>query len=234
MAAPLPWRGVHAETLTPFAYHSLAVPSGTATIPELIGDRAMGFAVAAALGALRASPVLPTRDYAAHMRALPLLASVFENVGEPQLLRPLACRLNLDTEGGMPKRIMDATSTGNLKTYYFIQEVPPRAVFHGAVFGRDPFALASEAAGQPIEDLIVRIGLRRAGLVRLTPAADVREVRLNIHTAKVIFGVDLPRAEGLRVDRYVLHDFQLTSPIAIERAAEIVASWRDFHTAFAC
>jgi hypothetical protein len=232
MAAPLPWRGVHAETLTPFAYHSLAVPSGTATIPELIGDRAIAFAVAAALGALRASPVLPSRDYAAHMRALPLLASVFESVGEPRLLRPLACRLNLDTEGGMPKRIMDATGTGNLKTYYFIQEVPPRTVFQGAVFGRDPFALASEAAGQPVEDLIVRIGLGRAGLVRLIPAAEVREVRLNVHTAKAIFGVDLPSAEGLPVQRYVLHDFQLTPPVPIERAAEIVARWRDFPTAF--
>jgi hypothetical protein len=161
------------------------------------------------------------------MRALPLLASIFESVGEPKLLRPLACRLNLDTEGGMPKRIMDATWTGNLKTYYFIQEVPPQTVFEGAVFGADPFALASEAVGQPVKDLVIRIGLRRAGLVRLTPSEDVVEVRLNVHTAKTIFGVDLPSMHGLPVDRYVLHDFQLTPPVAIERAAEIVAGWRD-------
>ncbi|OAD21989.1 hypothetical protein THIOM_002227, partial [Candidatus Thiomargarita nelsonii] len=32
--------GIRATTLTPFAYHSLMVQGGSATLPELIGDRA--------------------------------------------------------------------------------------------------------------------------------------------------------------------------------------------------
>ena len=39
-----------AETLTPFVYHSTAVPNGTATLPEIIGDRALAFGLAAAMG----------------------------------------------------------------------------------------------------------------------------------------------------------------------------------------
>lgn len=231
MADPILCVPVKAETLTPFAWHSLAVPSGTATLPELIGDRAMAFAVGAALGALRASPLLPHRkDYATHMRALPALASVFLT-DEPRLMRPLACRLNLDTEGGLPKQIIDATSTGNLKTYFFIQEIPPRTEFYGALFGIDPFALLSRTLDEEVTEFVVRIGLRRAGLVRLTRAPEVSSVRLNVHTAKTVFGIDLPAtSEHGRVERYVLHDFQLTGPLDLQRAAALVADWRSFPT----
>jgi hypothetical protein len=41
---------------------------------------------------------------------------VFET---PRLLPPLARRLNLDDEAGLTKAVQDATSTGNLKTYFF-------------------------------------------------------------------------------------------------------------------
>jgi hypothetical protein len=42
---------------TPFNYGHLAVQGGVATIPEIIGDRAVAFALAAALGLMRASVV---------------------------------------------------------------------------------------------------------------------------------------------------------------------------------
>jgi hypothetical protein len=226
MASSIQAVGMQAEALTPFAYHSFAVPSGTATAAGLVGDRAMGFALASALGLLRASPVMPRRDYAGHMARLPWLASVFE-AKEAALLRPLVCRLNLDTEGGYSKRIADATGSGNLKTYFTIQEAAPGTVFQGAVFGVNPFAMASDILGEPVTEIVVRVGLRRAGLLLLTPAMP-ETIRLNAATAH-LFGVDLPAAapDG-RVDRYVLHELQLTAPLAVTRAAELVAGWRSF------
>ncbi len=54
---------VKAQTLSPFAYHSLMVQSGTATLPELIGDQAMAFGLAATLGMTSARVALPKKNY---------------------------------------------------------------------------------------------------------------------------------------------------------------------------
>jgi hypothetical protein len=222
----IPAIGVKARVLSPFYYHSLAVPSGTASLPNFLTDRSMSFAISAALGALTASPALPRKDYAGHMRGLPLLASVLETQ-EPNLLPPLCKRLNLDGEGGLQKSVQDATATGNLKTYFFIQEIAAGVAYTGAVFGTDPFELAASAEGRRVSRLVVRTGRHLAGMVLLEPA-DVARVRLNAHTA-ITFGMDLP-AEGpeFGVDVYALHDMQLTRPLELARAAEIVGRWRSF------
>ncbi len=218
--------GVKATVLSPFYYHSLAVQSGTASLPGFLTDRSLSFAIASTLGALAASPALPRKDYRAHMQALPLLASVFETKA-PALLPPLCKRLNLDGEGGWQKRVRDATDSGNLKTYFFIQEIPPGIVYQGAVFGADPFALASEAEGRRIDRLVVRTGRHLAGLLLLEPT-DVPQVRLNAYTA-MMFGMDLP-AEDPRfgIDGYSLHDLQPTKPLDLADAAAIVGRWRPF------
>ena len=49
--------GIQAETLTPFAYHSLMVQGGTSTLPELISDQALMFGLAATLGKIYFSPL---------------------------------------------------------------------------------------------------------------------------------------------------------------------------------
>ena len=54
---------VKATALTPFHYHSLAVPSGTATLAQYLTDRAVSYALASAMGALCPSPALPVKDY---------------------------------------------------------------------------------------------------------------------------------------------------------------------------
>ena len=140
----------------------------------------------------------------------------------PRLLPPAARRLNLDDEAGLTKAVLDATSTGNLKTYFFIQEVPPGIVYRGAVLGGDPFALAARAEGRPRREIVVRTGRHLGGLLRLEPeAADT--VLLNVHTA-ALFG----HADGLRVATYALHDLQLTPPMPPGEAAAAVANWRAF------
>lgn len=213
--------GVQAEVLSPFHYHSLAIAGGTATQPNYLTDRQVTFALAAALGGLSSSPALPRKDYRAHLAALPFLASVFETA-TPRLLPPLARRLNLDDEAGLTKSVLDATSTGNLKTYFFIQEVPPGIVYEGAVFGANPFFLAATAEGREVTEIVVRTGRHLGGLLRLRRAAP-KKLRLNAHTA-ALFG----RADGLEVDVYAMHDLQVTRPMKPDEAWAAVAQWRPF------
>lgn len=204
--------GLTAETLTPFSYHSLMIQSGTATLPELIGDRALAFGLAATLGYLAARVALPEKNYRRDMTVMPWRTSVLMTE-EPRLLPPLTRRLNLDGEGGLSEQIQSATARGNMKTFFRTQEVPPGVVFTGAVFGFDPFAETGR------RELVIRIGLHRNGMVRLTQA-DVSMVRLNAATAGQIFQRELP------VERYLLHGLQLTPPMEFATAMAEVLTWK--------
>lgn len=221
------WAGVtavRAETLTPFHYHSLAVQGGTATLSTFLADRSMSYAMAGAMGGLRPSACLPvSKDYAGDLRAMTWLCSAFE-AENPRLLAPLGKRLNLDTEGGYQKRVMDATGTGNLKTWFYIQEVPQGVIYHGAVFGPDPFEMASEAEGRPVKEIILRTGRHLGGVVSLKRSEEGRDVRLNVHTAHLL-GADPNADDRLSVDLFALYDIQLTRPHRLEVAAEIVSGW---------
>ena len=218
---------IRATTLTPFHYHSLAVPSGTATLAPYLADRAISYALASAMGALAASPALPKKDYLRDFRAFPWLASIFE-AREPRLMRPLGKRLNLDAEGGYRKLIHDATSTGNLKTWFFIQEVPPRTVYHGAIFGPDPFLLAGGVENRDVGRIVVRIGRHLGGMLALDrcESDDNDKVRLNAWTADLA-GYDVDNDPLMSVDVYALHDIQITAPMPLESAAERVNAWRE-------
>lgn len=218
---------IRAKTLTPFHYHSLAVPSGTATLAPYLADRAISYALASAMGALAASPALPKKNYLRDFRALPWLASVFE-AREPRLMRPLGKRLNLDAEGGYQKRIHEATGTGNLKTWFFIQEVPPGTVYHGAIFGPDPFLLAEGIENRDVGRIVVRIGRHLGGMLALDRCEtdDNDKVRLNAWTADLA-GYDVDNDPLMSVDVYALHDIQITAPMPLEAAAERVSAWRE-------
>lgn len=225
MRAP-PFMGVRATALTPFHYRSLAIQGGAVTIPNFLADRAMSYALAGAMGALRATVTLPGKDYLRDLSAMPWLCSVFET-GEPRLLPPLAKRMNLEDEGGYGAPIQGATGTGNLKTYYFVQEVPAEVVYRGVIFGPDPFAMAREAAPGRPDRIIVRIGRHRGGLLLLEPDLEVSEARLNAHTAH-LFGANPEDDPELAVEEFALYDMQLTGPKLISDAARIVGSWRGF------
>ena len=151
---------IRATTLTPFAYHSLMVQGGSATLPELISDRAVAFGLAATLGWMSSSSALPGKDYRRHLAALPFRTSVF-TTDSPRLLPPLIRRFNIDDEGGCQKKFTDATRKGNVKTFFSIQEIPVNQHFYGAIFGLDPFTATGE------EELVIRIGLHRNGMIRL-------------------------------------------------------------------
>jgi hypothetical protein len=203
--------GVKATTLTPFAYHSLMVQSGTATIPQLISDAAIAFALAASLGMAKASVALPPKDYRRDWRAVPWRTSIFET-DNPRLLPPLTRRRNLDAEAGLQKKVQDVARKGNLKDFFSTQEVPPGQVFTGAVFGTDPFELSGES------EIVARVGLHRGGMVRLEKTT-VANVCLNAATA-ALFDQELP------VSRYLLHTLQLTPPMDLNLAGDAVLQWK--------
>ena len=214
---------VRLETLTPHHYQSLAIPSGVASLSTCMADRTVAFGLAGAFGGLSASVALPRKDYRRDFAAMTWFASVFD-AKRPKLMRPQGRRLNLDQEGGYRKSIQDATGTGNLKSWFFIQEIPADAVYNGAVFGPDPFEIASEVEGADVCQIVFRIGRHRGGLVRMVRSAPT-DVRLNLHTGSVC-GVNLEQDERLRVEVPVLWDLQVSSPLPLATAGEIVAEWK--------
>ena len=203
--------GLRAETLTPFAYHSLAVQGGTATLPELISDNAILFGLATTMGQARPRGALPRKDYRRDLRAIPWRASVLL-AEHPRLLPPLARRLNLEEEGGYRKKLRDVTYKGNMKQYWTTQEVPPGAVFRGALFGVDPFAVSGRDA------IVIRVGLHRNGMVKLERDTDVEQVRLNASTAALF-------ERELQVERFLLHGLQLTPKMSLSQAGIETAQW---------
>jgi hypothetical protein len=206
--------GIEAKTLTPFCYHSLMVQSGTSTLPELINDCAIAFGLAATLGMTAARTGLPPKDYRRHLSAMPYRSSVFVT-DSPRLLPPLTRRLNLDAEGGIQEKIQNVAKKGNLKDFFYTQEVPPEQIFRGMIFGVDnfdPFEYADE------KELVIRVGLHRNGMVALKEAK-VQSVRLNAWTA-ALFKQELP------VERFCLHNIQLTPWMEHEEASLEVAKWK--------
>lgn len=211
--------GVEARTLTPFCYHSLTVqsssPGSTATIPELISDRAIAFGLAATLGMMNDSVALPPKpDYAKHLKAMPYRASVFVTQ-QPRLLPPVVRRLNLDTEGNYDESLRNVVSRGNLATFFQTQEVPHGQEFCGAIFGFDPFKFAGR------DELVIRVGLHRNGMVLLKKAPKdqpVEQVCLNSSTA-ALFGRELP------VRRYCLDGLQLTPDYSLQEAWDEIQHW---------
>ncbi|MCK5725762.1 MAG: hypothetical protein KAH22_02910 [Thiotrichaceae bacterium] len=203
--------GIRAETLSPFAYHSLMVQGGTATLPELISDNAIAFGLASSLGMMQARVALPSKDYLRDWHSMPWRSSVFMTK-TPELLPPIIRRLNLTEDGGYKTKLQNLTKKGNFKDFFSTQEVPQGVVFQGALFGFDPF----KATG--LKEIIIRIGLHRNGMVRLTKQKQ-KSVRLNASTA-VLF------KRNLSVDRYLLHSLQLTAEIPLKEALEEVQQWQ--------
>ena len=214
---------VRLETLSPHHYQSLAIPSGVASLSTHLADRSVAYGLAGAFGSLSNSVALPPKDYRRDFAGLTWLASVFE-AENPRLMRPQGRRLNLDQEGGYQKSIQDATGTGNLKTWFFIQEIPVNVFYRGAVFGPDPFEMASEAEGTDVQRIVFRVGRHRGGLIRMVRSEE-SNVRLNLHTGFVC-GADVANDSRLRVEIPALWDLQVSEPLSLSAARGIVAEWK--------
>ena len=206
--------------LSPWAWHGLAVPSGTSTLNDVVTDTAMAFGTAAALGMTPRSPCLPSvPDYRGHLAALPFKTTLFLG-HDNRLNRPLARRLNLDAESGMPKSVDDARKSGNIKDYYHIQEVAVGSVFYGCFLHADPLRIALEAYGPRIGRLVIRLGLGRNGVGLLDRCADGHDICLNLHTAR-LFDPDV----DLQAGPYRLHNIQPSQALEPDVALRVTSGW---------
>ena len=207
--------------LSPWAWHGLAVPSGTATLNDVVTDTAMAFATAVALGMAPRSPCLPSEpDYRSHLAALPFKTSLFLG-HENRLNRPLARRLNLDAECGMPKSVHTARASGNIKDFFHIQEVAVGSVFHGCFLHADPLQTAKEAYGDSSSRLVIRLGLGRNGVGLLERSALRHGIHVNLHTAR-LFDPDV----DLEAGSYFLDTIQPSRELSSDEALRVTASWR--------
>ena len=120
----------------------------------------------------------------------------------------------------MPKSVHDARTSGNIKDYYHIQEVAVGSCFFGCFLHADPFRLARDTYGEPVDRMVVRLGLGRNGVGLLEPIADQPDLCLNLHTARLFDpGIDL------RPGPYRLHNIQPSQPLTAAEALRITAGW---------
>ena len=181
----------------------------------------MAFATAMALGMGNRSPCLPTLpNYKGHLSALPFKTSLFMGCRNNRLNRPIARRLNLDAECGLPRRVHAARSSGNIKDYYHIQEVRAGAEFNGSFLHADPLHIASEAYDYPVKRLIVRLGIGRNGVGLLEKIQQAKEIQLNLHTAQ-LFESNV----SLKAGPYRLHNIQPSYPVTCEQALDVTSRW---------
>ncbi len=168
---------IDAEMLTPFYYHGHYALDGSATEPGVITDTALLFALRAAL--LGASPLLRGQpDYRADLQALPWRASLLIG-SDNELLPPLRRTVDMDKEGGRSARMQKNMSSGFYKNQFFTHSVRPGAKYYGLLVGPDPFTLAET------NEIVVRVGVGRAGMMKLTRAVEWKPVRLNAATARL-------------------------------------------------
>lgn len=207
-------------TLSPWAWHGLAVPSGTSTLNDIVTDTAIAFATASALGMTPRSPCLPsTPNYREHLAVLPFKTTLFAG-RDNRLNRPLARRLNLDAECGMPSSIHTARSSGNIKDYYHIQEVSIGSVFYGWFLHADPLKIAHETYAVKTDRLVVRLGLGRNGVGILERSTKSSDICLNLHTAQ-LFDAEI----NLEAGPYRLHNIQPSRPLEPDEALQITSHW---------
>jgi hypothetical protein len=198
-----------AETLTPFYYHGLYSPDGAATHPDVISDTALCFALAYAFGIPPTPRLRTTPDYREDLRRLPWRASLALGSGNRNL-GPVRHIIDVEREGGYTVAMQKAMGSGLYKKTFYVHEVAPGATYQGILYGPDPFAFG--------EELIVRVGVGRTGLLRMERAKEVSDCRLNSATAR-LFGQVLPE-EGR-----ILDTIRLSRPYPPDEAAEVLASW---------
>lgn len=206
-AALIPFR---AESLTPFYYHGLYAPDGAATHSEVISDTALCFALAYTLGKpptpyLRSQPA-----YLEDLRRLPWRASLALGSGNRNL-GPVRHIIDVEREGGYSVAMQKAMGSGMFKKTFYVHEVAPGAEYYGILYGPDPFRFHNE--------IIVRVGVGRMGLLQLIRDKNLKECRLNTATA-ALFG------QSLREESSILATIRISQKYSLEEARTILSSWK--------
>lgn len=209
--------GVEAVSLTPFYYHGLYVPDGSSTNPTLLTDTSVMFALAHALGCPPTRGTRSKPDYATDISRMPWRASLFTEYQEEagdfnSRLMPLRHSLDVEREGGYQESLQKNLGSGNVKKIWYVHEVAQGARYRGALFGPNPFK------SHGLDEIIIRIGVQRMGMISLRPTKEIEKVRLNAATAR-LFDTDI--AEEYRV----LDTIRVSKPMLLSEAQGLVNQW---------
>lgn len=201
---------IDAEMLTPFYYHGHYALDGSATEPGVITDTALLFALRAAL--LGTSPLLRGQpDYRADLQAIPWRASLLVG-SDNELLPPLRRTVDMDKEGGRSARMQKNMSSGFYKNQFFTHSVRPGAKYYGLLVGPDPFTLTET------DEIVVRVGVGRAGMVKLTRSSEQKPVQLNAATARLF-------ARPVEAEYRILDTIQPSRLYDIAEAVKELSAW---------
>jgi hypothetical protein len=202
---------IQAEALTPFYYHGLYAPDGSMTRPDIVTDTAIVFALAYALGCPPTVRLRSEPDYGADLRRLPWRASLFMGAGN-QGLAPVRHTIDVQREGGFQVQLQKSMRSGYFKNTFYVHEVTPGARYQGLLYGPDPFTE---------DELIVRVGVGRLGMLRLSKKLKGKgaSFRLNTATAQ-LFG------QTLAEDHRILDTIRVSRPYPLIEAGQILTSWQ--------
>ncbi|MHB1563725.1 MAG: hypothetical protein ACYCXP_06470 [Leptospirillum sp.] len=207
--ALIPFR---AETLTPFYYHGLYVPDGSATHPDFLSDTSLCFALAHAFGIPPTRHLRDKPDYKSDLHAIPWRASLSIGNGNKSM-PPVRHIIDVDREGGNTEKMQKNMASGFFKKTFYVHEVAPDATYHGLLYGPDPFRIAGA------EEIIVRVGVARLGMVRLKKEeAPHDDYRLNVATGR-LFEVSLPE------DFSVFDTIRFSVPFKPAEAGDVLSTW---------
>ena len=202
-------QGFRLKLLSPLTYHGLLVQDGSATVHEILSDSSLAFALASTLGWMPQGPSLPiSSSYRRDWKAMPFRVSMPCAI-ESNLMSPLTRRLNIDIEGGLPRKLAGATGSGNVKTFFKVQSIAPGSMFEGIYVGPQLDTPRS---------FVLRMGLGRQSEVLLEWREPPEKVRLNAYTAQW-FDKSLP------CESYLLNSMQVSPWMNTEDAAHELASW---------
>lgn len=179
---------VKAKVLSPFHYNHLPIAGGSSTLPHVITDTSIMFALANALGNLNQSLLLKSHpNYKQDIKNLPIKSSLFKRKpvdGIPELMEPLAQRFSITDEYYSLKNFKlnnKLSTSGMFKQFFFIQQIPYGAEYSGTLYGVDPFELLE------CSEIIIRIGINRSGMIMLQKT-EHNDIRLNAYTANLMTG----------------------------------------------
>lgn len=179
---------VKAKVLSPFHYNHLPIAGGSSTLPHVITDTSIMFALANALGNINQGLLLKGNpNYKQDIKNLPIKSSLFKRNpvdGIPELMEPLAQRFSITDEYYSFtdfKRNNKLSASGMFKEFFFIQQIPYGAEYTGTLYGVDPFELLG------CSEIIVRIGINRSGIIMLKKT-ESNDIRLNAYTANMMTG----------------------------------------------
>lgn len=199
---------LQARVLSPFYYHGLYARDGSASHANVITDTALLFALRNALSvslpALRSRP-----DYRTDLRQIPWRASLLMGQNNA-LLPPVRHTIDVEREGGNHEAMQKNMGSGNFKKTFFVHEVAVGATYSGLLVGADIF--------KHTDNLIVRVGVGRLGMLELRRADKLEAVYLNAATAR-LFGQPIPE------DYRILDTIRVSSALKPEVARKALATW---------